>query len=166
MRFRPANISVINRRARFSAVLRTVVGKSSRLTSGNGSRLCRPSTLCQMLEWRSPARVRFAASNYAAPLPAARRSGQKPIRWAAPAGTLHDLSWESKKRKAKKGLTGRSISILRRLLDVIDHRYIHRRFPRFELEPKLPLQSAEYRCSHCGAGLDRAFRGQRKESLP
>jgi hypothetical protein len=91
MRFQPAHISVINRRANSPTVIGAAVGKdNSRLTSGNVFPLRRPSKSCQVPERCSPARVRCAAPNYGAPLPAPRRSGQTNSRWAAPAGTLGD----------------------------------------------------------------------------
>jgi hypothetical protein len=42
-------------------------------------------------------------------------------------------------------LTGHSISVLRRLLDVIDHHHIYRPFARLELQPQLLLQSCKER---------------------
>jgi hypothetical protein len=117
MRFRPAHIRVINRRASSWAVIGPAVqAGNSRLTSRNVFPLRRPSGLVAVPEQCSRARVRFAAA-YGAPLPAPRRSGQEIMRWAAPAGTLTP-SLRNKKGKIEKtncqGLTGRSISVLLR----------------------------------------------------
>ena len=112
MRFRPANIRVINRRVCSWAVIGPAVPKTkgernlrflsplespffpqrgSKLTSRNVFPLRRPSKLGWMPERCSPSRVRFAAPNSGAPLTTARRSGRTSSRRAAPAGTLHDL---------------------------------------------------------------------------
>ena len=93
MRFRPAYISVINRRASALAVVGPAVqDRTSRLTKQERvpAGAAHPCSAI-MPERCSQARVRFAASNPAAPLPAARRSGQTISRRAAPAGTLEDL---------------------------------------------------------------------------
>ena len=77
MRFRPANIRVINRRVCSWAVLGPAVqNQRSKLTSGNVFPLRRPSTRVGVPERCSPSRVRFAAPNSGAPLTAARRSGR------------------------------------------------------------------------------------------
>ncbi len=90
MRFRPANIRVINRRASSSAVIGPAVQtECSRLTSGSVFPLRRPSKYVWAPERCSPARVRFATPDNGVPLPAPRRSGQAMVRRAAPAGTLH-----------------------------------------------------------------------------
>ena len=92
MRFRPANIRVINRRVCSSAV----IGPAVRTTNAQGS----PAGTCSRSAARrscpavpercSTSRVRFAAPNSGAPLTTARRSGQtRDSRRAAPAGTLH-----------------------------------------------------------------------------
>jgi hypothetical protein len=90
MRFRPANIRVINRRASSWAVIGPAVQTGcSRLTSGNVFPLRRPSKYVPAPERCSPARVRFGTPNNGVPLPAPRRSGQAMVRRAAPAGTLY-----------------------------------------------------------------------------
>ena len=78
MRFRPANIRVINRRASSSAVIGSVVQPEvlkahqrepcSRYAARQGYSQCQNGA--------RRARVRFAAPNSGAPLPAPRRSGQ------------------------------------------------------------------------------------------
>ena len=90
MRFRPANIRVINRRVCSWAVVGPAVQNNTRskLTSGNVFPLRRPSTGPGVPERCSQSRVRFAAPKSGAPLTAVRRSGVKAMRWAAPAGTL------------------------------------------------------------------------------
>ena len=97
MRFRPANLRVINRRVCCWAVIGPAVPKSqgernlrllsplespffpqrgSELTSGNVFPPSRPSSLMWMPERCSPSRVRFAAPNPGAPLTPPRRSGR------------------------------------------------------------------------------------------
>ena len=77
MRFRPANIRVINRRARSSAVFGSAVRNPSALSSPTGtcsrSAAHRRSSECQNGARR--ARVRYAAPKTGAPLPAPLRSG-------------------------------------------------------------------------------------------
>ena len=110
MRFRPANIRVINRRVCSWAAIGPAVPKDqgernlrflsplespffpqrgSELTSGNVFPPSRPSKLRWMPERCSTSRVRFAAPNTGAPLTAARSSGPILSRRAAPAGTLN-----------------------------------------------------------------------------
>jgi hypothetical protein len=100
MRFRPANIRVINRRVCCWAVIGPAVPKSqgernlrflsplespffpqrgSELTSGNVFPPSRPSKLRWMPERCSPSRFRFAAPNCGAPLTTPRRSGRMVI---------------------------------------------------------------------------------------
>jgi hypothetical protein len=75
MRFRPANISVINRRASSWAVIGPAVqNPGSKPTSGNMFPLRRPSKAYRVPERCSPSRVRFAAPKTGAPLTAAGRS--------------------------------------------------------------------------------------------
>lgn len=75
MRFRPANISVINRRASSWAVIGPAVqNPGSKPTSGNMFPLRRPSKAYRVPERCSPSRVRFAAPKAGAPLTAAGRS--------------------------------------------------------------------------------------------
>ena len=97
MRFRPANIRVINRRVCSWAVIGPAVPKTkgernlrflsplespffpqrgSELTSGNVFPPSRPSQLRWMPERCSTSRVRCAAPNSGAPLTTARRSGR------------------------------------------------------------------------------------------
>jgi hypothetical protein len=114
MRFRPANISVINRRASAEAVIGPAVqSKRSKLTS----RICVPAEAAhrsckRMPERCSPARVRYAAPNPGAPLSAARRSDRTTTRWAAPAGTQRDPlpRRKNKTSRQQRGLT-RSLHI-------------------------------------------------------
>jgi hypothetical protein len=113
MRFRPANIRVINRRVCSLAVIGPAVPtKVLRAHQQERVPTCaahRPSR--QMPERCSQARVRFAALS--APLPAVRRSGGKAMRWAAPAGTLPRAPATKKpsnRQHLEKVLTGRSMS--------------------------------------------------------
>jgi hypothetical protein len=91
MRFRPANIRVINRRVCSSAVIGPAVPNktSSRPTSRNVFAPEPPSNVSPLPERCSQSRVRFAAPNSGAPLTAALRSGPLLLRRAAPAGTLN-----------------------------------------------------------------------------
>jgi len=76
MRFRPANIRVINRRVCSWAVIGPAVqNQRSKLTNGNVFPLRRPSKQGWMPERCSTSRVRCAAPNYGAPLTPPRRSG-------------------------------------------------------------------------------------------
>ena len=110
MRFRPANISVINRRVSHWAVIGPAVQnnqgernlrflspleslffpqqRSSKLTSRNMFPLRRPSKSWPMPERCSPSRVRFAAPNYGAPLTAPRRSGHVAIATGGSGGNM------------------------------------------------------------------------------
>ena len=78
LRFRPANIRVINRRVCSWAVIGPAVPNQtcSKPTSGNMFPLRRPSRVYWMPERCSQSRVRFAVPKNGAPLTAARRSGQ------------------------------------------------------------------------------------------
>ena len=78
MRFRPANIRVINRRVCSSAVIGPAVPNKTclRPTSRNVFPLRRPSTILQCQDGAQQSRVRFAAPKSGAPLTAARRPGR------------------------------------------------------------------------------------------
>ena len=91
MRFRPANIRVINRRVCSSVVIGPAVPNKtySRPTSRNVFPHRRPSKCVPLPERCSQSRVRFAVPNSGAPLTAALRSGPLLLRRAAPAGTLN-----------------------------------------------------------------------------
>ena len=89
MRFRPAHISVINRRVSAQAVIGPAVqNPCSKLTSGIIFPLRRPSKPFYVPERCSPSRVHFAAPNYGAPLMAARRSGQLVIATGGSGGNM------------------------------------------------------------------------------
>jgi len=82
MRFRPANIRVINRRVCSWAVVGPAVQnkKRSQPTSGNVFPLRRPSIGPEVVPERcSQSRVRFAAPKSGAPLTTARRSGREVV---------------------------------------------------------------------------------------
>ena len=90
MRFRPANIRVINRRVCSWAVIGPAVqNQRSKLTSGNVSPLRRPSKLRWMPERCSSSRVRCAAPKSGAPLTPARRSGRVVIATGGSGGNTH-----------------------------------------------------------------------------
>jgi hypothetical protein len=106
MRFRPANIRVINRRVCFWAVIGPAVQTKtrSRLTSGNVFPLRRPSTGARVPERCSPSKVRFAAPNSGAPLTSARRSGRMEIATGRSGGnTARGLRQKNKGRLASCG---------------------------------------------------------------
>jgi hypothetical protein len=89
MRFRPANISVINRRDSSEPVIGPAVqNPCSKLTSGIMFPLRRPSKPFYVPERCSRSRVHFAAPNYGAPLTAARRSGQLVIATGGSGGNM------------------------------------------------------------------------------
>lgn len=102
MRFRPANISVINRRASHWAVIGPAVqNPGSKPTSGNMFPLRRPSKAYRVPERCSRSRVRFAAPNTGAPLTAARRSGQVVIATGGSGGNMKRSSGHEKPQKPK-----------------------------------------------------------------
>ena len=78
MRFRPANISVINRRDSSQAVIGPAVQNQSPLRAHQQDHVpaTPPVETASMPERCSPSMVRFAAPHYGAPLTAARRSSQ------------------------------------------------------------------------------------------
>ena len=86
MRFRPANISVINRRDSSEAVIGPAVQNPLHQRDHVPPYAARRNHIA-VPERCSPSRVRFAAPNYGAPLTAAPRSAQLTSRRAAPAGT-------------------------------------------------------------------------------
>jgi len=106
MRYRPANIRVINRRVCSWAVVGPAVQNEthSRLTSGNVFPLRRPSTGAAVPERCSQSRVRFAAPKAGAPLTAARRSGRMDIATGGSGGnTARGLREKAKSRLASCG---------------------------------------------------------------
>jgi hypothetical protein len=106
MRFRPAYISVINRRASHWAVIGPAVpNPRSKPTSGNVFPLRRPSTISRVPERCSPSRVRFAAPNTGAPLTAARRSGERGIATGGSGGnTTRSAGTQNQNLGPPKGL--------------------------------------------------------------
>jgi hypothetical protein len=94
MRFRPANIRVINRRVCTWAVVGPAVQTQTRSkpTSGNVFPLRRPSTGPEAPERCSQSRVRFAAPKGGAPLTAARRSGQEAVATGGSGGNTRPYS--------------------------------------------------------------------------
>ena len=89
MRFRPANISVINRRASSEAVIGPAVQNPLlKAHQRDHVPLRRPSKPFSVPERCSPSRVHFAAPNYGAPLTAAPRSGQLVIATGGSGGNM------------------------------------------------------------------------------
>ena len=103
MRFRPANISVINRRASAEAVISPAVqNKGQKLLKAHQQEHVPappPVDLVPVPERCSPSRVRFAAPNYGAPLTAARRSGQVIIATGGSGGNMRCPGAKHKKPK-------------------------------------------------------------------
>jgi hypothetical protein len=101
MRFRPANIRVINRRASSSAVIGSAVQTRGAQSSPTGtcSRYAahREYSPCQNGARR--ARVRFAAPNSGAPLPAPRRSGHAQYATGGSGGNTFTVAGHGSKRK-------------------------------------------------------------------
>ena len=88
MRFRPANISVINRRASSEAVIGPAVPNPLQAHQRDHVPAPPPVEVVSMPERCSPSRVRFAAPNYRAPLTAARRSGPMIIATGGSGGNM------------------------------------------------------------------------------
>ena len=88
MRFRSANISVINRRASSEAVIGPAVPNPLKAHQRDHVPAPPPVEAVSMPERCSPSRVRFAAPNYGAPLTAARRSGQMFIATGGSGGNM------------------------------------------------------------------------------
>jgi hypothetical protein len=124
MRFRPANIRVINRRVCCWAVIGPAVPKAkgernlrflsplespffpqcgSELTSGNVFPPCRPSQLRWMPERCSTSRVRYAAPNTGAPLTSPRRSGRTVLATGGSGGNTRRLVPKEKSRLSSCG---------------------------------------------------------------
>jgi hypothetical protein len=113
LRFRPANIRVINRRVYPWAVLDPAVqNRRSKLTSGNVFPPKPPVESQAMPERCSPSRVRFAAPNPGAPLTAARRSGRVVIATGGSGGNTSRPHCHSptQKRPASLNIRGRPAS--------------------------------------------------------
>src|SRR5215472_9559985 len=105
MRFRPANIRVINRRVCSWAVIGTAVhNERSKPTSGNVFPPGRPSTLWWDVPERcSASRVRFAAPNPGAPLTPPRRSGEMVIATGGSGGNTRRCAAPRQKRRLPCG---------------------------------------------------------------
>ena len=88
MRFRPANISVINRRASSQAVIGPAVQNPLKAHQRDHVPAPPPVEAVPMPERCSPSRVRSAAPNYGAPLTAVRRSGQVVIATGGSGGNM------------------------------------------------------------------------------
>ena len=90
MRFRPAHISVINRRASAEAVISPAVQNQNLLKAHQQDHVPAPPLVdaVPVPERCSPSRVRFAAPNYGAPLTAPRRSGQVAIATSGSGGNI------------------------------------------------------------------------------
>jgi hypothetical protein len=101
LRFRPANIRVINRRAGLCAAIRLLSQienqECSKLTSGNVFPPTPPVEAWSMPERCSSSRVRSAAPNYGAPLTAARRSSQTIIATGGSGGNTRTARAKNKR---------------------------------------------------------------------
>src|ERR1051326_5092953 len=91
LRFRPAYISVINRRASAEAVISPAVQNPLKAHQRDHVPAPPPVDAVSMPERCSPSRVRSAAPNYGAPLTAARRSGQMAIATGGSGGNMRSL---------------------------------------------------------------------------
>ena len=112
MRFRPAYISVINRRANSPAVIGAAVGKdNSRLTSGNVFPLRRPSGSARMPQRSSRSRVRSAAPDNGAPWTAPRRSGPTYFAMGGSGGNTGAFSDYSERKTYLKPTTQNSTGL-------------------------------------------------------
>ena len=114
MRFRPANIRVINRRVCSWAVIRLLSKTKtpcSKLTSGNVFPPKPPVDGLSMPERCSPSRVRFAAPNNGAPLTAARCSGETEIATGGSGGNTRRRS-APKRQKAGFPPVGRKAGLI------------------------------------------------------
>jgi hypothetical protein len=100
LRFRPAYISVINRRASAEAVTGPAVQTLLKAHQQDHDPATPPVEAAQMPERCSPSRVRFAAPNNGAPLTAARRSGEVAI---ATGGSGGIMTASAAKQKTKPG---------------------------------------------------------------
>jgi hypothetical protein len=101
MRFRPANISVINRRASYWAVIGPAVQDPNPLKAHQRDHVPAPTPVdaLSVPERCSPSKVRFAAPHYGAPLTAARRSGQMVIATGGSGGNMRCRRAKHKKPK-------------------------------------------------------------------
>ena len=103
LRFRPAYISVINRRASAEAVISPAVQNKDQnpLRAHQQEHVPAPPPVnaVSMPERCSPSRVRSAAPNYGAPLTAARRSGQAIIATGGSGGNMRCRHAKHKKPK-------------------------------------------------------------------
>ena len=88
MRFRPANISVINRRASSAAVIGPAVQNLLKAHQRDHVPAPPPVDLVPVPERCSPSRVRSAAPHSGAPLTAPRRSGQMAIATGGSGGNM------------------------------------------------------------------------------
>jgi len=109
MRFRPANIRVINRRVSSSAVTGPIV--QTQIAQGSPAGMCSRYAArrsCRSMPERcSTARVRYAAPNTGAPLPSPRRSGQLRLATGGSGGnTSRPASTEKAGPPPSRGQTG------------------------------------------------------------
>ena len=102
MRFRPANIRVINRRVCSCAAIGPAVQyqEAQGSPAGTCSRYAARRCPTSMPERCSPARVRFAAPKSGAPLPAPRRSGRSHCTTGGSGGNTN-ASLDGSKRKGR-----------------------------------------------------------------
>ena len=99
MRFRPAHISVINRRVSAQAVIGPAVQNLLKAHQQEHVPATPPVDAVPVPERCSQSRVRFAAPNHRAPLTAARRSGQVVIATGGSGGIMTLAAAKHKKPK-------------------------------------------------------------------
>jgi hypothetical protein len=97
MRFRPAHISMINRRASSEAVIGPAVPNPLQAHQRDHVPAPPPVEAVSMTERGSPSRVRFAAPSYGAPLTAAPRSGQMIIATGGSGGNMREAGVQTTK---------------------------------------------------------------------
>ena len=99
MRFRPAHISVINRRASAEAVISPAVQNLLKAHQREYVPAPPPVEAVPVPERCSQSRVRFAAPNNGAPLTAARRSGEIVIATGGSGGNMTGVRGENPRPK-------------------------------------------------------------------
>jgi hypothetical protein len=103
MRFRPANIRVINRRVSAKAIIGPAVQNLLKAHQQEHVLAPPPVNAVPVPERCSQSRVRFAAPNYGAPLTAKRRSGQVAIATGGSGGNMRYQRAKHEKPKPGPG---------------------------------------------------------------
>ena len=120
MRFRSANISVINRRASSEAVIGPAVQNPLKTHQQDHDPAMPPAEAVPMPERCSLSRVRFAAPHYGAPLTAARRSSQVLIATGGSGGNMTNPTLNTKNQNPLHRSLTRSLHISFRMASLRD----------------------------------------------